>query len=312
MLPLYLVTSVFNYCRIYNDKNMYELIDMHNMYDYYYYDYDFETLLNSMLVCRDYCLLILRNELLNILYKIQDYGWCDRDNYLYLIDYVCSKGYVNILNLWYNTHLHDELNIMYSYSAVDNASQYNHIQILQWWEYVCFDSNQNEKFSHKRPFKLEFKHASLLYTCVNGNMDCLLWWEHMHKTYDTYITPENCDVFFIHHEHVKFSDNYMEILKWWEHMHKTYNIKIFCDDAIDRLSKRGKLDILDWWVHMHTTYGLKLVYSKRAFKNINTETELWWNNACRIHNLRLKYDNKNYTFDYELNTLFTNDIDIKG
>lgn len=172
-----------------------------------------------------------------------------------LVDWACVKGYVDILNWWYE--FCEKNNIMlffiYSQNSIDIASRLGHIQILEWW------------VSKKNVLTLSYTKRSIDYTY---NIEVLEWWLYAHKFYNLEMKYS-----------VKHLDNCLdeEVFDWWIKNGLQMKYTSFC---INNCSKHGRIDLLDWWYKITRMFFLPFKYTEYAVDTASANGNImvlnWW------------------------------------
>ena len=194
----------------------------------------------------------------------------------YLLDHCSQKGNILLLQRIFRLLQKNALHLpstFYSHRAVDWASQYGWIHVLEWWLENC------------RQLRLPFRYSqyALDGASKNGQLNSLDWWKRQ----------------FLQHNHVvlKYTKDAMDyahcpqVLDWWLKMNLEHDVLLkYSTRSIDTCKDTR---ILDWWLAAFNTYGIRMKYKSTSINTASANGDRailrWWFDRTPITLVPLKY-----------------------
>jgi hypothetical protein len=194
----------------------------------------------------------------------------------YLIDHCAQKGNISLLQSVFRIcQLQPTLewNKWYSHRAVDWASQYGCVHVLDWLLEI----------SRQLHIPFRFSQHALDSASKYGQLHVLHWWKKQYLRNPSLVLQYSKDAVDCAHS--------PEVMDWWLEMHRKYDVDLrYSTRSIDRCKDTR---ILDWWLHAHLTYGLRLKYKMTSINtaSANGDTYLldWWVSRTPLTSVPLKY-----------------------
>jgi hypothetical protein len=194
----------------------------------------------------------------------------------FAIDILCKYGYVYLLDKMVEMIL-KHMDFMffhkfYSHRALDWASYYNHIHILNWW----FEWQQ------KTLCELKYSNVSIEAASSKGYIEVLDWWKKLYVK----------DIIRLKYSKDAIDRSYsIDVLCWWFNFHNAYGIELkyshkhldYCKDP----------NVFDFWYEVNNIYDLNfpMKYTKWCINNASANGYIdvleWWKD--HRHKLRIKY-----------------------
>jgi hypothetical protein len=226
-----------------------------------------------------------------------------------------------IINLHYH---HDQFHnydlLSYSKFALDRASEFGNIQMLQWWlnEYITFRALKQLQYTD-----------ALNLASRNGHIEVLNWWLQL-VTQQKYRfacieLKHSCDAIDLasRNGHIAVLDWWLqaffnnliesllysnkaiagacvigrvEVLDWWLQARIKHRIKLLYDnDAINLASANGHVRVLEWWLqtHINQQVELPMLYTEDALIGASCNGQIrvlnWWKRVNQQYKLEMKY-----------------------
>ena len=187
-----------------------------------------------------------------------------------VIDYICHRGDLKVLEYWYQKYLSGVLRFEYTRSALNEAILKGHINIVKWW----VEHDLLLKYSHKAFFTL---HLSMLkYLAYEQNTVVIsMPYEIIDRTCTSTCTS------------VDEEKNVLDILNFWYEHKNTFEFK-YSSHAMDNAS----VNVLQWWFDHRD--GLELKYTSESMDHGRLGILQWW--FDHKDELELKYTEKSILY----------------
>lgn len=194
----------------------------------------------------------------------------------YFIDHCSQKGNIPLLQYMFRlfqSQAEMSWNHWYSHRAVDWASQFGCVHVLDWWIEIC----------HQLHIPFRFSQHALDCASRYGQLRVLDWWKKQYL--------RNRSLHLNYTKDAVDNAHSPEVLDWWFEMYSKYDVDLrYSTRSIDRCKDTR---ILDWWLNAYLTYGLRLKYKMTSINSAsaNGETYLldWWVSRTPLTSVPLKY-----------------------
>lgn len=199
--------------------------------------------------------------------------WFDKSEYSFLytkyaVDLAASRGHIKVLD-WFKNAMHKcrlcrikhikskdpshicssengicGLEFRYTSEAMDYASKYGHINVLEWFK--------------NSGMKMKYTHDSMNFASENGQIIVLNWWKQHAMESEEKLKYDNHAIDFAS------MNGHIDILEWWKKFYQEQKIEPeYTSWAIDYAVRYKHLNVLQWWKES----GLNIKYTYHAIKN---------------------------------------------
>jgi hypothetical protein len=188
------------------------------------------------------------------------------------------RGHIHMV-LWWARHLtHNPISttrqsilpLMYTNNAVDSASGFNHIEILNIWLQLYIRKIANFKYS-------EYAMNSAAWC---GHIEVLNWWLNVYVKFKIPLKWSSAAI------DTASQNGLLSILDWWLNAYLKYGLEFkYSAYAMDSASVKGHLHILDWWFNINRKYKLPLKWTFQTINHISKASAVfnWWRRSGLIH-----------------------------
>lgn len=167
-----------------------------------------------------------------------------------------------------------ENRIEYTTNAVDLASKYGHVNVLDWW------------FTRKRTLQFKYTLRSVKHASKNNQVKVLEWWYNKCSMW----VFGNCTKPIIY----AFAEGHIQTVEWWFQKRRYVKFR-YVNNLVDSASVYGRVELLDWWYNLAQVKenGIEFNYSADAVDYATMEGNLasldWWMKKHREDGLEFKY-----------------------
>lgn len=193
--------------------------------------------------------------------------------------FASQNNNTKVLNWWKDRlpHFSNKKDFLPNKKALEMASKYDKINILEWWKEEYIKNN------------IPFGSIYLSHAVYNGYLSVLKWWSCL--CHNNLICPNNKPLFdFDGSALIKTSKNgHLHTLKWFVlyARENNFNIDPYIPEIIEGSAKHGKFDVLNWWDRYCKRIGIKFEYRNAinyALCNGCMDTLNWFYQRCKREN----------------------------